>query len=38
VRHRTLPRRHLQYLHIALVQEVIRIAESFHTQGINLIV
>ncbi len=36
--HRTLPWRHLQYLNIALIQEVIGIAESFHAQCINLII
>lgn len=36
--HGTFPRRHLQYLHIALIQEVIGIAKSLNTQSINLIV
>jgi hypothetical protein len=35
--HRTFPWRHIQYGHIALVQEVIGIAESFNAVCINLI-
>ncbi len=35
--HRTFPRRHLQDLHITLIQEVIGVAESFHTQSVDFI-